>query len=328
MKIKDRVYGDFEVNDKVLLDLISSKPVQRLKGINQAGASQYAFNDRDVSRYEHSIGVVLLLKQLNAPLEEQVAGLLHDVPHTAFSHVADFVYKNKNHEFHEKFHEKIIKNSEIPKILEKNEFYLERILNEDNFPLLESKIPNLCADRIDYALRDLTARNGYDSKIKYYLDGLTIENNEIIFNNFTVARDFAKEYLKIDYDVWSNPREVALYQILGDAISKGLASGILIESDLFSVDSIVYEKLKNSNNKFIHEKLNFLKPGFEVELSNKKDCDFYSKNKVRYVDPKFKNGNNILRVSDLANGFARQLKEHNDMVENGYYIKIIDFKKN
>jgi len=83
---------------------------------------------------------MLLLKKLGASLEEQIAGLLHDIPHTAFSHTIDFVFPNKDHNFHERFHEKIIKESEIPEILERYGFVLERLLNEHNFPLLEKKL--------------------------------------------------------------------------------------------------------------------------------------------------------------------------------------------
>ena len=129
MIINDRVYGIVEINEPVLIELINSKPVQRLKGINQAGASQYAIKGKTVSRYEHSVGVMLLLKKLGASLEEQIAGLLHDIPHTAFSHTIDFVFPNKDHNFHERFHEKIIKESEIPEILERYGFVLERLLN-------------------------------------------------------------------------------------------------------------------------------------------------------------------------------------------------------
>ena len=118
MNINDKVYGEITIDEPVLLELIQSKPIQRLKGINQAGASQYALKHKTISRYEHSVGVMILLKKLNASVEEQIAGLLHDIPHTAFSHVIDFAFKDTDHkhEFHEKFHEQIILQSEMKTI--------------------------------------------------------------------------------------------------------------------------------------------------------------------------------------------------------------------
>lgn len=46
--------------------------------------------------YDHSMGVFVILRARGAPLEEQIAGLLHDVSHTAFSHVGDWVYGKEN----------------------------------------------------------------------------------------------------------------------------------------------------------------------------------------------------------------------------------------
>ena len=119
MEVDDKVYGQTKIEEPVLIELINSSPVQRLKGICQGGPSKYA-NNRTVTRYDHSVGVMILLKRLNATIEEQIAGLLHDIPHTAFSHVIDFVFKNDSHEFHEKFHEKMVMNSEIPSILDRH----------------------------------------------------------------------------------------------------------------------------------------------------------------------------------------------------------------
>jgi len=324
MLVEDRVYGKFEIEEPILLELIDSKPLQRLKGINQAGASQYAL-DKPVSRYEHSLGVTLLLKILGAPLEEQIAGLLHDVPHTAFSHVIDYVFDNKDHEFHEKFHREIIQNSEIPKILKKYNFDLERILDEHNFPFLERKLPDLCADRIDYALRD---RAGYlkdNSKIKDYMAGFTIVDNEIVFKNKDIAFDFAKDFLEMDYKVWSAPLEIALFQILADAIKVALEEKIISQDDLFQDDDFVYNKLKKSGNKKVLDLIEKLNPKLEIGF-DKNNYDFHSKNKLRFVDPKFIiDGNRTKTVTEEFPDFKKKLVEHKDWVTKGHCIKILSW---
>src|SRR3989344_8664366 len=92
MNTKDSVYGDEEIKEEVLIELINSKPFQRLKGISQQGMPRELWFTHVNSRYEHSIGVLIILRRLNAGLEAQVAGLLHDVSHTAFSHVVDWVF--------------------------------------------------------------------------------------------------------------------------------------------------------------------------------------------------------------------------------------------
>ena len=59
MKIDDVIWGDFEIKENVLIELINCKSIQRLKRISQHGCKQ----DRkwgQFTRYEHSIGVFLL----------------------------------------------------------------------------------------------------------------------------------------------------------------------------------------------------------------------------------------------------------------------------
>ena len=155
MIISDVIYGEFKV-DKVLEELILSKPVQRLKGVHQAGAS-YLMNEKwNVTRFDHSVGAMLLIKKLGGSVEEQIAGLLHDVSHTAFSHVIDYVFDNENESYHEEIFSAVVKNSEIPAILSKHGYNYEDILLDDSkWTLLERSAPELCADRVDYTLRDM-----------------------------------------------------------------------------------------------------------------------------------------------------------------------------
>src|SRR4051794_33593470 len=156
--VTDALWGPVELGEPVLAELVRSAPVQRLRGINQAGAGFYLFPEqRRSTRFEHSIGVMGLLSLLGAPLEERVAGLLHDVPHTAFSHTADVVFPNDERNYHERFHEAVIMQSGVPGILQRHGVPLRAALEPALYPYLEQPLPDLCADRVDYALRDALA---------------------------------------------------------------------------------------------------------------------------------------------------------------------------
>ena len=138
MKIKDLVYGLEEITETVLIELIESAPIQRLKEIAQLGLPDEYHYRGGFSRYEHSVGVMILLRRLGANLEEQIAGLLHDVSHTAFSHVVDWVIGDPEKEdYQDENHLKMIKNPVLPSILEKFGFDYEIIANHKNFSLLE-----------------------------------------------------------------------------------------------------------------------------------------------------------------------------------------------
>lgn len=324
MIINDRVYGEIEITEPVLLELIQTKPLQRLKNVAQAGISKYIIKNRGVTRYEHSLGVMILLKKLGASLEEQIAGLLHDIPHTAFSHVADFVFTNKehSHEFHERFHEKIIMESEIPKIIEKHGFNITRLLNEHNFPLLEQNLPNLCADRIDYTLRDMTSAKGFKEDINTYIKHFIVHNNEIIFSNKNTALLFAQDFIMMDDYSWSHPIEVAYYQLLADALKIALEENIITQEDLFTDDNTVFKLLQESKNTHIQKQLAMLTPNLKISL-NEKDYDFFARNKVRYVNPKFLDENNeVDYVFNHFPEFKEEVDQHNEKVKKGLYIKI------
>ncbi|MFA6307711.1 MAG: HD domain-containing protein [Patescibacteria group bacterium] len=326
MKIIDRVYGPINIDEPVLVELIKSKPLQRLKNINQAGASKYAIAGKTVSRFEHSLGVMILLKILGASLEEQIAGLLHDVPHTAFSHVIDFVFPSKEykHEFHEKFHKQLVKNSEVPSILAKYNYDLDRILDEHNFSLLERDLPDLCADRIDYALRDRVAMNYDIGHIADYIKNFVVKDNEIIFKDKVIAYYFAQDYLEMDYRAWSHPKEIALFKVLANAIKIALDNTIISQEDLFSDDDFVYNKLKNSNHKDILHYLDKLNYQFAIK-EDSKNYDFFARNKLRFVDPKFIDiDNKLSKVSTAFPKFKAELTKHKDWVETGHFIKIVN----
>lgn len=325
MQITDRVYGKMTITDEALVELIQSVPVQRLKRIDQAGAFQYALPGKTVSRYEHTVGVMLLLRRLGAPLEEQIAGLLHDVPHTAFSHVIDFVFPSKehSHEFHERFHEQMLRDSEIPIILKKYGFDIAKLLDEHNFPLLERKAPDLCADRIDYTLRDFAAFEDARASARRYVSSLCVYGGEIIFKNRSAATRFAELFISMNEKYWAHPISVAMNQILADAMKIAIDNGILTEKDLFQDDAHVYSKLRSSNNPEILKLLDFLRYDLKI-IDDSESCQFHSRTKLRYVDPKFldKTGA-VSKVSDSDKKFVARLDKYKVWVEKGHNIRII-----
>src|SRR3989344_6676332 len=156
MMIEDKIYGVFEIGEPVLIELINSEPIQRLKRVANSGVSAIVLKNRGVSRYDHSLGVMILLRILGASIEEQVAGLLHDVSHTAFSHVIDWAIGDPTREdFQDKNHLKFIEKSELKGILTKYNLDYSKIAKIEEFGLLEQEAPGLCADRVDYTLREM-----------------------------------------------------------------------------------------------------------------------------------------------------------------------------
>ena len=114
------------------------------------------------------------MKKYNASTEEQIAGLIHDVSHSAFSHCIDYVLdigSEKEHNHQDNLFESFVRKTEIPEIIKKHDFDSEYILDDANFPLKEKDLPDLCADRIDYSLRTAVIfKEADNADINYFLN--------------------------------------------------------------------------------------------------------------------------------------------------------------
>lgn len=302
LKFNDRVYGEYEFTDPVLIELIKSKAVQRLKEIAQYGVPDEFYHKKGYSRFEHNIGVAILLAKLGASIEEQIAGILHDVSHTAFSHVIDWVIgSNKEEDFQDKiFFETICKDKQILSILKKYNFELENFKHLDNFPLLEQPIPNLCADRIDYCLREIVA-DGDKKTANTCFNDLTIHNNKICFKSKKVAKIFGKIFLKLQREHWAGDQAVSRYYALAQILKEALNSKIIIFEDFFKNDNYIINKLRNCKNDKIKEKLRKLQYGeFKIKKKDKK---------LRFVDPVYLEKGKELRLSTTDSEFKSLLRK-------------------
>ena len=139
MRYLDKIYGEFEITEPVLVDLVNSSAMARLRKINQYGTWVYFDPKFTTTRFEHSMGVFYICKKFGSSLEEQIAGLLHDVSHTAFSHVVDFVFgSGEKQDFAENLEEEFIAKTDIPEILKKYGFDYQKIhAGKNSFPIFE-----------------------------------------------------------------------------------------------------------------------------------------------------------------------------------------------
>ena len=322
MKLNDRVYGKIEIKEPVLVELIHSKPIQRLKKINQHGISE--IKGKIITRYDHSVGVALLLKRYNASLEEQIAGLLHDVPHTAFSHIVDFaVGTYSSQTFHEKFMKQLIFQSEIPSILKKHKFDVNRVVDKSKFPLSEAPLPNLCADRIDYFLRDSIYYWGPYPEIKEFLAHLKVYKANFVFDDLNVAKKFALKFMDISINLYVGATTLTKFSILAQTIKQALKIGVLKEKDLFETDDLVLKKLKAAGDKQLKENLDLIKPKIHFKQVEE-GYDFQVRGKIRYVDPKVLiNNKKLVKLSRLDASFREIIPLFKEKVRAGHKIKIL-----
>jgi len=330
MLYRDLIYGEVNIDEPIILDLINSRSVQRLKKIDQAGYRQpwikpeLRVNSYEESRFSHSVGVYLLLKNYGASLEEQVTGLIHDVSHAVFSHCIDYVLSlgsEKNQSHQDNIFEEFVKKSEIPEILKKYNFDLDYILSDKNFPLKEKNLPDLCADRIDYSLRrEFIFKEINKENVDYLLNNLITQNSEWVFKNFESAKKFSELFLKLNIKYFTSLGSALMYRTVGDYLKYAVEKGYVDESDFYTTDSEVLEKTEKYHNKDEKLKLLFDRMNNKIGFTNNpEDFESHIYCKSRVVNPLFFDNGKILRVSDVDKEWRRIVQE--ELRPKEYFLK-------
>jgi len=249
-----------------------------------------------------------------------VAGLLHDASVLAFSHITDWVFgegRKGIENYHDKLHKIFFENTEIPKILEKHGFDPKRILDEHNFTLLEKSSPDLCADRVDYSLREF----------KYWLNpkivsscikGLANYNGEIVFSNQKAAFDFAVNYLELQTQHWGGYEAMMRYYLFSDILKIAMEEGTFSKKDFYKDEQRVLNKLKRSKSKKIKEVLRRLE-NKKLKRGKNNSGEKIIK-KFRYVDPKVISSGELIRLTKLFPKFKTIINKHRRINEKGLIV--------
>lgn len=332
MIFEDRVYGKKKIDDPLALEIIGSKYFQRLKGIDQGGwpplwnKENYRMGEFDHSRFAHSLGVYLLLENFGASREEKIAGLIHDVSHSAFSHTIDYVLKQGSPEkqsHQDSFHEEYISKTDIPEIIRKHEMSLKYILDDGNFPLKEKELPDLCADRIDYSLRTAVLFHEISRKeAQDILGSLQIIGNEWIFSSYQSARRYADLFERLNKIYYSGFPTAIMFQAVADYLKYALDREYIHEDDLYSTDRQVVEKINKSlesdKNLAIFWKRMNSKKYFE---NNSEEYDVEVICKSRIIDPLCLCDNETKRVSEIDSNWKHVVLEESK--PKRHYLKYI-----
>ena len=176
--LRDPVHGSIGFDkdrERLVIDLINTREVQRLRRIRQLGALYLTFHGAEHTRFTHSIGVAYMAKRIfdsllaggqvqqkgraleRTRLVAIAAALLHDVGHGPFSHLYEKVFNDRRHE---EWTRLIIRyaRGEAGSLLRRAGMVDEilGVYERTYRPTFVSDIVSsqLDADRLDYLLRD------------------------------------------------------------------------------------------------------------------------------------------------------------------------------
>jgi len=288
--IRDELYGEELVHEPVLVELLQSPEMQRLRGICQHGVTGFLGLTPQVTRFEHSVGAFILVRRVGATIEEQVAALLHDISHTTLSHVIDHALSKPGEgSYHEVHKTRYLEMTRLPDILTKHGIS-QKVFEEELFPLVEMPSPQLCADRLDYALRDTVSFGKLameDAKrvigsLKAFPDA-TATRRLLVLDDPHVALRLSRAYITADKDVWSSPAHIDMYQRTGRVIGELVGAGTVDDQVLWQVsDAEFWALLRQAANP---EQLRAIKRLEEEGIPKDNRLQLPQCAKIRTLDP-------------------------------------------
>lgn len=305
MQIADKIYGAHEIGEPVLLDLLQTTAVQRLQGVLQHGITGLIGVTFATTRYEHSVGVMLLVRRLGGSLDEQIAALLHDVSHTAFSHVIDYVFdQHVRQGYHEAIKLDYVAGTDLPAVLARHGYNWQDLLDEDRFSLLEQPAPRLCADRLDYFLRDSLGMGlASSADVQRVLDHLVVLDGRIGVDDPQVAGWMGKAFMAADEKSWANFREVGLYELTAQAVRIALQIGLLREADLMRTDEWVWQRLQAAEQPELQRLVRLISTDTRF-VEDEQQANFWVSTKLRTIDPEVRIDGRLVPYSEIDPVFA------------------------
>lgn len=276
----DTIYGPIHVSLRTA-NLIRSPLVARLKGIHQTGCAYFIDPRQTTTRYEHSLGALALAQLLGGSESEQIAALLHDISHTAFSHVVDLVFANSQQNYHDIMREKFLSSEEAKKTI-KDLNLTEKELNCEVIALVKGK--GLNVDRLDYCIRDLLAV-GLITQEEYLsiVHNLVVNNEgQILCKDLDTARLIFNKFIDVNEKVYFDTRVEVASIAVAIILKRMLDEGALVEEDFFATDDLLLQKISASRFK---EALDQIGPHIVFSLSAQPTAYPALLRKLRYVDP-------------------------------------------
>lgn len=241
-----------------LKDAAKTKSIQKLQDIGMNCGCEYTgfpvySTCGPYSRYDHSMGVALIVWHFTGDMAQAMAGLLHDISTPAFAHVVDFLRGDYlKQEATEAATGDFIRNAaDLCRILKQYGLSPEAVEDYHRYPIADNDSPRLSADRLEYTLGNSVNFGfcGWEQAAVYYNDLMAGNNEEgepeLMFRNRDIACSFAMDALKCSWLYVSDEDRYAM-QILSELLRDAIKSGILATEDLFLEEQSVICKLKKS----------------------------------------------------------------------------------
>lgn len=202
------------------------------------------------SRFDHSVGVALLVWRFTGDIRQALAGLFHDIATPCFAHVVDFMLGDSmTQEATEDGTGTAIAQSEgIRALLRAHGLSTGDVADYHRYPIADNDSPRLSADRLEYTLGNLV-NYGFVTRdrAKWMLDALTVLRDEkgqteLGFTGMEEAVAFANGAMEMGRIYVSEPDRFSM-QMLAALLAEARDAGVITMSDLWRDEPYLIDKL-------------------------------------------------------------------------------------
>ncbi|MGN1183209.1 MAG: HD domain-containing protein [Faecalibacillus sp.] len=295
-----------------LLEFMNTKEMLRLKDIGMNCGCEYTSfpvfqKCQRYSRFDHSVGVALIIYHFTSDMKQSIAGLVHDIASPVFAHTIDFLNGDYiKQESTESETESMIRNSvEINRLLKKYQLCVEDICNYHHYPIADNESPKLSSDRLEYSLGNML-NYGFVSKetIRQYYQHLYVHHikQELAFDNLDMAISFTKDVLKTSKVYICDEDRFAMKK-LAMILKEAIEDQVIHEQDLYTNETVVIQKLCQ-NQKYCIKWYEFRKYSYIERYSMHIEGSYCVQAKKRYILPLYKDTRIDLISKDICDLIA------------------------
>lgn len=297
-------------------EMAATDRMQRLDSVGMNCGCEYTnfpiFNKIDpYSRYEHSVGVGLIVWHFTGDVQQSVSALFHDIATPVFSHVVDFM--NGDHVRQESTESQttamIASSPALQECLHRAGLQTCDVDDYHRFPVADNDTPHLSADRLEYTLGNVVNYGvGSRETVAAWYNNLVVGRNdegvdELMFKELQIAEPFALAAIQMSHLYVSDEDRFSM-QMLAELMAKHIRRGVLSEADLYTTELQVIELLLRDPEaaadwqryRAYHKMITPKEQGISRIIPAKK----------RYIDP-YVQGRG--RVSKLSPAFAEKLQQ-------------------
>ncbi len=291
--------------------------MQRLKGIGLLCGTDWTAlykNRFYYSRFDHSLGVALIVWHFTHDKKQCLAGLFHDLSTPLFSHVADFRKGDAlTQSATEEPNKAIIKNdAELCRLLKTDGLTPEQVCDYHVYPVADNEIPQLSADRLEYMFPSGMSLEGswtMDEISRVYNNLAVLKNeqgiDELGFLSKECAELYTYRFCMTGHVLQLNENKLTL-SLLAKITALAIEEGLLTEEDCMRLSE------KEAMERFEKKGSENLKRYFRTfigmtsisHLQNDPGRDYFSVNikvKQRYINPLLQaSDGSVCRVYDAS----------------------------